>query len=571
MVNYTRRDFLKAIGVGAASVMLPGCDNGFSLLEGKASGARPNIVLIMADDMGFSDIGCYGGEISTPNLDRLAAGGLRFTQFYNAARCCPTRASLLTGLYPHQAGIGHMSYDNGLEGYRGVLSKQCVTIAEVLKQAGYATYISGKWHLCHFDFKTRTSDASYSWPIQRGFDEFYGTLAGAGSFYNPPGLMRNNTPVKPDSDDYYYTDAISDNAARFVTGHVTKNADTPFFLYVSYTAPHWPLHAPQESIAKYKGRYDNGWDALRADRHKRMIKMGIVKDKWKITPRDKKIPSWKKAKNKKWQARRMEVYAAQVDLMDQGIGRIVTALKKTGQIDNTLILFLSDNGGCASELDPKNKFYRTSGIIDRTSPDGKPVRFGNNASIMPGAGDTFASYGRAWANAGNTPFREYKCWVHEGGIATPLIAHWPAVIKQRGKLTDQAGHIIDIMATCVDAAGGKYPAQYKSNKIRLTEGQTLVPEFVGGKMSERAIYWEHEGNRAVRKGKWKLVSKYPVRWDQISKDQGRWELYDTEADRTELNDLADKYPEIVKELATMYNAWTKRNFVMPWHEILNRR
>ncbi len=549
-----RRDFLKAAGFGAVSMALPGCGGLFQSEAGRACGKEPNIVLIMADDMGFSDIGCYGGEIDTPNLDGLAANGLRFTQFYNTARCCPTRASLLTGLYAHQAGIGHMSYDNGFDSYRGVLSKNCVTIAEVLKQAGYATYISGKWHLCHFDFKTRASDSRYSWLIQRGFDEFYGTLAGAGSFYNPPGLMRNNTPVKPGKSDYYYTEAISDNAARFVTEHVTNKPDRPFFMYVSYTAPHWPLHAPEEAIAKYKGRYDNGWDALRTWRHKRMIKMAVVEDAWKITPRDQRVAAWEKAKNKKWQARRMEVYAAQVDLMDQGIGQIVAALKKTGQLDDTLILFLSDNGGCSSTLKTKDDFFEPGGIVDRTSPDGRAVRFGNDPSIMPGAADTFASYGLAWANASNTPFREYKCRVHEGGIATPLIAHWPARIKGRGRLEHQPSHVIDIMATCVDAAGAKYPGQYKGHKTKPTEGRTLLPAFAGALIAEKAIYWEHEGNHAVRDSKWKLVAKNDM----------PWELYDMEQDRCELNNVIDEWPQKAQQLKAMYKAWAKRCGVRPW-------
>jgi arylsulfatase len=509
----------------------------------------------MADDMGFSDIGCYGGEIHTPNLDRLAAGGLRFAQFYNTARCCPTRASLLTGLYAHQAGVGHMTDDKGLEGYRGNLNKNCVTIAEVLKQSGYATYMSGKWHVTRH---RGPEGPKHNWPLQHG----------AGSFYDPCTLTRGNTQIAPDSDDYYYTDAISDNAVKFIVEHKAGDKDKPFFLYVAYTAPHWPMHARAKDVARYKGRYDKGWDALRAERHKRMIEMGIVEGKWKITPRDSDVPPWDEAKDKEWQIRRMEVYAAMVDCMDRGIGRIVEQLKKSGNLENTLILFLADNGGCAEEHgsrgrvkpNPKENLPLKPMAAGELQPDmkpkytraGRPVRTGYG--VMPGPPDTYIAYGKPWANASNTPFRRYKHWVHEGGIATPLIAHWPAQIKTWGELRAQPGHVIDLMATCVDVAGAQYPAEYKGQKITPLEGRSLVPAFTDQAIEREAIYWEHEGNRAVRRGKWKLVAK----------NKGPWELYDMEADRTELNDLAQKHPKTAKELAAMYESWAKRSNVVPW-------
>lgn len=561
--SYTRRDFLKVMGFGTAALVMPGFVSASGLTSGSAK--RPNIILMMADDMGYSDIGCYGGEIQTPNLNRLAVGGVRFTQFYNTARCCPTRASLMTGLYQHQAGVGHMMSDRGYDAYRGDLNNRCVTIAEVLKTAGYSTYMSGKWHVTK---SIKPDGDKHNWPRQRGFDRFFGTIHGAGSFYDPNTLTRDNTQIVPDSDDFYYTDAISDNAVKFISEHKSRSGSKPFFMYVAYTAPHWPMHAKPQDIAKYKGRYALGWDAMRAERHKRMIEMGIVKSKWRITPRDSAVPSWEQAEDKLWFQRRMEVFAAMVDCLDQGVGRIISELKRTGNFENTLIFFLADNGGCAEEygsrgpvkpdpskpvvLKPMGKNELQTRMQPAVTRDGRPVRTGYG--VMPGPADTYIAYGRPWANASNTPFRLYKHWVHEGGISTPLIAHWPSRIKAHGKLRHQPGHLIDIMTTCVDIAGVKYPSEYKGNKIIPMEGRSLVPAFDNKPVEREAIYWEHEGNRAVRKGKWKLVSKHP----------GGWELYDLEADRTELNNLAQKYPEKVAQLKAMYKSWAERCGVQPW-------
>ena len=558
--QYKRRDFLRFLGFGAVSLTMPGCNSVAGLSTGVNK--QPNIILIMADDMGYSDISCYGGEINTPNLNRLAAGGVRFTQFYNTARCCPTRASLMSGLYQHQAGVGHMMSDKGYDSYRGELSNRCVTIAEVLKTAGYSTYMSGKWHVTK---STEPDGDKHNWPRQRGFDRFFGTIHGAGSFYDPNSLTRDNTQIVPDSEDFYYTDAISDNAVKFIREHNTNNS---FFMYVAYTAPHWPMHAKPQDIAKYKGRYAAGWDAMRAERHKRMIEMGIVKSKWKITERDSDVPPWEQAEDKQWFQRRMEVFAAMVDCLDQGVGRIVSELKRTGNFENTLIFFLADNGGCAEEygsrgpvkpdpsepvvLKPMGKNELQTRMQPAVTRDGRPVRTGYG--VMPGPADTYIAYGKPWANASNTPFRLYKHWVHEGGISTPLIAHWPSRIKARGKLRHQPGHLIDIMASCVDISGATYPSQYKGNRIIPMEGKSLVPAFDNRLIEREAIYWEHEGNRAVRKGKWKLVSRHP----------GGWELYDLEADRTELNNLADKNPQKLAELKAMYKNWAARCGVQPW-------
>lgn len=514
--------------------------------------SRPNILLIMADDMGFSDIGCYGGEIMTPHLDRLAAGGLRYKQFYNTARCCPTRASLMTGLYPHQAGVGHMTQDRGTDGYRGDLNAQCVTIAEVLKSAGYHTYMSGKWHVTQH-LGPWDGDSSHmsmdNWPRQRGFDRFYGTITGAGSFYDPVTLTRDNTPIQPESAEYYYTDAIADQAMGFIEGHPSGH---PFFMYVSFTAPHWPLHAREADIAPYLGRYDMGWDALRQERLERMRKLGILDPAWPLTERDPQIPSWEDAEDKSWEARRMAVYAAQVSAMDRNIGRLIGQLEAQGRLDNTLIFFLADNGGCAEEL-----WDTWKGIfISWHTRSGDTVFVGNqHRNMMPGPENTYQSYGRNWAQVSNTPFRLYKHFVHEGGISSPLIVHWPDGFSAQNEWRETPAHLIDIMATCVEVAEAEYPARFGGQDIHPMEGRSLVPTFEGQALSREALYWEHEGNRAVRQGKWKLVARGRA---------GPWELYDMEADRSETQDLAGTLPEKVVELARLWQAYAERTGVIPW-------
>ncbi|HVR74847.1 MAG TPA: sulfatase-like hydrolase/transferase [Planctomycetota bacterium] len=489
---------------------------------------RPNIILILADDMGFSDIGCYGSEISTPNLDRLAAGGLRFTQFYNTARCCPTRAALLTGLYPHQAGIGHMVQDRGAPGYRGILNDRCVTIAEALRPAGYHTLMCGKWHV---------GENRPHWPTDRGFEKYYGLISGASSYFrlDPERQMAiDDRPHVPDERGFYLTDAISDRAAALVDEYGRK--EKPFFLYVAYTAPHWPLHALPEDIARYRGKYLEGWDALRRERHARMVAAGIVEEKWGITPRDPDVPAWSDVKDREAWDLKMAVYAAQIDRMDQGIGRILARLKDAGAEENTLVLFLADNGGCAENIDSGKR------------------------GVPPGGVESFMSYGPPWANASNTPFRLYKHWVHEGGIATPLIAYWPSVIR-RPAITHRPGHVIDILATVIDAAGTPYPKTLSGRDITPLEGRSLVPIFRGEEREDQeALFWEHEGNRAVRRGKWKLVSRHP----------GGWELYDLEADRTEREDLAREHPELVRDLAALYAGWAERAGVLTPEELKRR-
>jgi arylsulfatase A-like enzyme len=531
---------------------------------------RPNIILIMSDDMGYSDIGCYGGVINTPVLDGLAADGLRFTHFYNTARCCPTRASLITGLYQHQAGIGHMMNDRGTPGYRGDLSRNAVTIAEVLKQSGYSTYMSGKWHVTPLK-PSATNPSKHNWPLQRGFDRFFGTIHGAGSFYDPNSLTSNNDFIVP-SENFYYTDAISDNAVNFIEEH---NGDNPFFLYVAYTAAHWPMHAKPEDIKKYKGKFDEGWDVLREKKYKRMLQMGLVKPEWELSGKDN-IPDWEDAELKEWYSSLMEVYAAMVDCMDQGIGRIMNMLEKKGIKDNTLVFFLQDNGGCAEEfgfgdnigpyhkdigpdeIKPMGKDELQTDMVPRFTRDGKPVLVGKG--LNPGGKDTYLGYGKPWANASNTPFRMYKHWVHEGGISTPLIVHWPGGIKAKNEFRDQPGHLTDIMATCVDVADAVYPDTFDGNNIIPAEGVSLVPAFNNSRMPDRPIFFEHEGNKAVRLGKYKLVSK----WNRDS--EYNWELYDLGSDRSEIKDLIEKMPEKAKELENLWMEWAKRAGVATWKD-----
>jgi len=520
--------------------------------------SKPNIVLILNDDMGYSDIGCYGGEIATPNLDRLAAHGLRFSQFYNTARCSPSRASLLTGLHPHQTGIGVLTYDFGPEGYAGNLSERCVTIPEALKASGYKAYMSGKWHVAG-----NLLERSPAWPLQRGFDEFFGTIIGAGSFYDPNTLTRGNDNIEHEAkqESFFYTDAISDQAVDYIRQHHAENTGQPFFQYVAYTAPHWPLHAHDEDIAKYKGRFDEGWDALRIQRLKRLVEAGILKDVWNLTERDPGQPAWSEAEEKSWLLRCMEVYAAQIDRMDQGIGRIIEALEETGQLDNTLIIFLSDNGACAEDIPEGvtvDELVNNLMIAKSHTRDGRPVRFGNNPAIMPGPEDTYQSYGTAWANLSNTPFRLYKHWTHEGGISTPLIFHWPAGIAEKGSIRHTPGYLPDIMATILDVTQTPYPAQRAGYAVPELEGTSLYPVFVRDQQQRPTMFWEHEGNAAVRDGRWKLVRRYPH----------AWELYDMDADRTELTDLAHVYPDRVRAMADQYEAWAARCGVIPREKIL---
>ncbi|MEX0324267.1 MAG: arylsulfatase [Puniceicoccaceae bacterium] len=530
---------------------------------------QPNIIVILSDDMGYTDIGCYGGEIDTPNLDKLAANGLRFTQFYNTGRCCPTRASLMTGLYPHQADVGYMmsEWDGA---YLGNLSKDSVTIAEALKGAGYRTYMSGKWHVTRH-VNPKNEGERYNWPLQRGFDRFYGTIHGAGSFFDPNSLTRDNTLISPDADPeykpdrFYYTDAITDNAIRYIDEH---DKSRPFFMYVAYTASHWPLHAFPEDIEKYEGKYDDGYAPIREARYKRALELGVIGENSKMSPQ---MGDWDAQPDKEWESACMEVYAAMADSMDQGIGKIMTKLKQEGLFENTLILYMQDNGGCQEnygrkingpriERGERGKPMAADELQYEMTPvksrEGYPMRRGH---VMPGPADTAIGYGLNWANVSNTPFRMYKHYVHEGGISTPLVAHWPKGIKARNELRHTPSHLIDIMATCVDIAGAEYPEKYDGNAIQPMEGKSLVPVFKGKDLSREYILWEHEGNRALRIGDWKLVAQ-----GKHGQDDVKWELYDLSVDRSELNDLSKSEPEKLQQMIAFWTKQAKRTGILPW-------
>jgi arylsulfatase len=522
-----------------------------------AAPLRPNIVLLLADDMGYSDLGCYGSEIATPNLDRLAAGGMRFSQFYTTPRCCPTRASLMTGLYPQQAGVGGMMEDRGVPGYRGELNDRSITIAEELRAANYHTLMTGKWHLCHiyFDGKKQLNyetdepfwENKSDWPMQRGFEDYFGTIHGVCSYYDPFSLVRGNTPIKAEGKDFYYTDAITDNAVKQI-GKYSKESK-PFFLYVAYTAPHWPLQAPEADIAKHRSTYLAGWDAIRTNRYHRQIELGLIDKSWPLSPRDPRVAPWEKVPDKKWEANRMATYAAMIERLDQGVGRILSKIKEEGIERNTLVIFFSDNGGCAEIIQPD--YYD---VPSRTR-DGRVIKAGNgDHSVFAGPDTVWQSYGVPWANVSDTPFRLYKHFVHEGGIATPFIAYWPAVIQHGDVITRQIGHVTDVMATFVDVAGAHHPATYNGKPILPLEGESLLPIFEGKQRELRSpLFWEHEGNRAVREGDWKLVSRHGQ----------KWELYDMQADRTELHDLSAVQPERVEEMKALYEQWAKRCDVLP--------
>ena len=502
-------------------------------LEGKAqqTGAnkKPNIVLILADDMGFSDIGCYGGEVQTPAIDQLAKEGVRYKQFYNAARCCPTRASLLTGLYPHQAGMGWMAAaDMGTPAYQGNLNDNAVTIAEVLKTAGYRTYMTGKWHLTN----ERKIDGMVTdnWPLQRGFDRYFGIIPGGANYFTP--IIYSGNQRYPAPENFYLTNAISDTTVRYLDEHFNRTPDDPLFMYVAYTAPHWPLHALQKEIDKYKQTYLAGWDRLREQRFQRQRQIGLFPEQAAMSERDSAVAAWDQLTpaEQEEMAMRMAIYAAQIDIMDQGIGRIVDELRKRSQLDNTLIFFLSDNGACAE--------FISSG--QRKAVDGKE--------------DTFESYRINWANLSSTPFKEYKHFTYEGGIATPLVVHWPNGIdrKLQNTFVTHYGHISDIMATCAEVAGATYPTEWKGKAIHPMVGKSLVPHFSGHDNQRGKVFWEHEANMAMRDGKWKLVAKTP---EEHEFSTASLRLYNLEDDPVELNDLSAAEPGRVKRMYAEWQAW----------------
>jgi len=519
--------------------------------DAHATERRPNIVIVMADDMGYSDIGCYGSEIRTPNLDALAENGVRFRQFYNTGRCCPSRASLMTGLYPHLAGMGWQAagVPDPRPGYRGQLADDVPTITEMLRDTGYATYMSGKWHLTRQS--TVDDGPNGSWPVERGFDRHFGTIPGGGSFYRPAGLVDGTDRLDHDRStwrdgEFYYTREITRFAVERIREHADTEPDRPFFLYVAHTAPHWPMHAPDADIDPYRGMYDVGPQVIRARRFARQLELGVVDHRAALPPPDTRAKTLSQAneRNAKKMRKTMEVYAAMVTVLDEGVGDVVDALDDTGVLENTLIVFLSDNGGC-------HEGGWTGGMW--TGNHG--IAYGRDLDKI-GSQATFPTYGGSWANASNTPFREYKHWVHEGGIRTPLIVRFPDAIPEemRGGWIETPGHIIDLAATILDVTNASLPSEFRGREPSPLSGESLVSVLGGDSMASRDLFWEHEGNRAIRRGDWKLVAKGI---------DGAWELYDLAVDRSETNDLARIRSELVDELAAAWTRWAQDSNVLP--------
>jgi arylsulfatase len=514
---------------------------------------KPNLLLILADDMGYSDIGCFGSEIHTPVLDDLAARGVRFTQFYNAARCCPSRACLMTGLYPHRAGVGAMVGDSGHPGYRGFVRPDMPTLAERLRDAGYTTWMSGKWH-CGGDYAVHrpeqwqaAGDATHPLPTQRGFDRFYGTLAGAGSYFEPPTLMDQErfVPMSELPDDYYLTDELGRRAAGFIDAAAASAQ--PFFGYLAFTAPHWPLHAAEADIAPYRGRYRDGWDVLRKQRLRRLVDQELLPAEQALSERDAQAPAWETVGNPEWQAELMAVYAAQVTAMDRAIGVAVDALRRNGQLDDTLIVFLSDNGGCAEFLREDGESGKWPEIYSLPTRNGGICKVGNSRDKRPGPSETFMSYELPWANASNTPFRKFKAWTHEGGIRSPFVACWPAGLPAGG-IRHAPAHLVDLVATLCALGGASTDDLDGVDLAPVTRGECDAP------VRAEPLCWEHFGHAAIRDGEWKLVR---------AGQEKPWELYNIAADRVEQEDLAGTRPAQVAELAAAWQRWADRCGVLP--------
>ena len=568
---------LLTMGTGCTTARPTGDEQPHGHLH-ERSDERPNVLLVLADDLGYSDLGSYGGEIRTPNLDRLADGGLRFTQFYNSSRCCPSRASLLTGVYPHQAGIGRFVGSGTLPGYLGRLNDRIVTIAEVLQDAGYGTYMVGKWHV------------NEPGPTERGFDEFYGFVHGyAVDSWDPSMMVRlpeGRTQRTYAPGEYFATDALTDHALDFLD--IARAKDEPWFLYVAYQAPHFPVQAPPALTATYVETYRQGWDVLRAQRMARLRKLGLMDDDVPLSPRgpvdlvsvaerhgsmteDGDNPPWASldAARQADLAQRMAVYAAMVENMDKNVGRLVERLRERGELDDTVILFVSDNGACAEwdpwgfDLDPADYRDHEPGHGINGSTPGKPnvLHTGAELAAMGGPG-SFFSYGSAWANLSNTPLRLYKHYAHEGGIRTPFIAHWPAGIDDRGALREQPGHLIDIMTTVLELAGAEYPERYDGAEVIPMEGRSLLPAFAGEPVAGRTLVFEHEHNAALREGDWKLVAENVLAQEGL-REGVRWELYNIREDPTEQNDLAAERPELVERLSQRFLEEAWRTQILP--------
>ncbi|UPK75553.1 arylsulfatase [Nocardioidaceae bacterium SCSIO 66511] len=498
-----------------------------------------NVVLILVDDLGYSDLGCYGSEIATPNIDRLASEGVRMTRFYNTARCSPSRASLLSGRHPHQTGIGILTNDDSPRGYPGNLRSDVKLMPEYLRERGFTTAMAGKWHLA-----ADVQNPNAAWPTRRGFESFFGTLTGCGSYFDPGTLTRGEENAEDEAhrDDFHYTDAITDEAVNRIAE--LAGGDNPFFTYVAYTAPHWPLHASEERIAAYEDSYADGWDATRERRFERQCELGIADESWELSPRHPDAPAWESEENPRWQQRRMAAYAAMVTQLDEGVGRIRAELERQGVLDDTMMIFLSDNGASAEELPfiELDRFLARTDIVRTHTRDGEPVAVGNDTAIDPGPEDTYCSYGLGWANVSNTPFRLFKQWTHEGGIAAPFVVRWPAGGVPAGEIVRTPRQLTHVLPTILDAVGqGTMPPELESSS--MLDSLRGEPE-----VDTAPLFWEHIGNAAMRTAEWKLVRMWGC----------GWELYDTYDDPCELVDLADRHPEVVAELSAQWQDWADR-------------
>ena len=552
--------------LGALLLLLLGNNNYANAQSSTLKNNKPNIIIILADDLGYSDLGSYGGEIKTPNLDLLANRGIKMNSFYNASRCCPTRASMLTGLYPHTAGIGNMTTDQKQPGYRGSLTANTVTIAQVLKDNGYQTGMLGKWHISEtqplpeadkqlqwLDHKIQDKDFgdTLSYPTNKGFQKYYGNIWGVVDYFDPFSLVNGTTPVKDVPKDFYFTNAIGDSSVAYVREFSAKK--DPFFMYVAFTAPHWPLQALEKDIKKYENTYKQGWEHIREQRYQKMVKLGLVDPK-KVALSQFMYPQkeWGTNKDSVWDARAMAVHAAMVDCLDQNVGKLIGELKRTGELDNTLIMFLSDNGASPERPEIFGPGFDRSG----TTRTGEKISFPVNKDVLPGPQNTHAGIGPQWASVSSTPFRYWKSKEHEGGIATPFIAFWPKMIKAQKAVNNVPAHIIDLMATCLDISGAKYPDTFEGNTVTPTPGKSLIPVFTG-KIKDQLhdeLFWEHNGAAALRQGDWKIV-----RVDAKEK----WELYNLAEDRSETNNMAAKLPEKVGQMQIKWNQLANKYAVFP--------
>ncbi len=532
-----------------------GCSG--SLNPKEDTNLRPNIIIIMADDLGYSDLGCFGGEINTPALDYLAENGLRFTSFYNTSRCCPSRASLLTGLYPHQAGIGRMSFDSGLPGYRGFLSHQIPTIAEILKESGYQTGMTGKWHVSltpKYDKEKQLAWLAHqmdlgpfsdpeTYPVARGFEKYFGNIWGVVDYFDPFSLVSGDQQIKSVPENYYHTDAIGDTAVAYIQSFARNNK--PFFLLVTHCAPHWPLQAPEPEIVKYQNTYKSGWRSIREARYEKMCRMGLINKETHPLPAFM-FPdlNWDSNADSTWDARAMAVHAAMVDRMDQTIQKLIDELKEVDQLDNTVIFFFSDNGASSERPSRYGPGFDRAG----STRSGEPVIFPVDKTVLPGPQTVHAGIGPVWAHIANTPYRYWKARVYEGGIRTPFIVHWPEAIKDKNGIRTEMAHLIDLMTTCLEIAEVPYPDSFRSKPLLDQPGKSLAPLILGrspGPIHEE-LFWEHMGAKAFRVKDLKLV-----KLDANTE----WELYDLSKDQTETVNIAHKFPH---KLLEMKELWRQR-------------